>query len=942
MPPLTRLARTRGRGRRRVSLSREEIPPEVRVQEENQAPPPEPPLNANAELLQAFQNLAGLILDRMPPVVPQNVQQGTEGHGSSARERSRSPPPRIAAVQVEPEVGSIREPEAPARDEVRIIERPPPDAGDQIRGLLRLNPPLFLGSIEGTEAESWLISLDRCFGLRPYGSNLKARMAIHLLRGNATTWWRQEEFKGHIDINTLTWETFLERFRARYLSEQFCQRRIDEFHDLQQRGLSVAQYETKFLELLPYVDYMKDEKLQVNRFIKGLNHTLYGMVRMTPPGDLSYTVERAVIAEEIIKGSQNRNSYQSSGYQKPPWKGNHKNNLGNFKNPQPPQQQSQQSQAPKQAQGQQGLKPKQWDSQGPKKASKSQAPYTPPAQSQKPYKGGYSGSTQTGGSQQFKPQGFQVQNRGPCYTCGAMGHISRECPQKGNQRAAMSDPTVGDMGQSHRVFAVVDNRQAEHQASVIEASGMIRGRAVSILLDTGATDSFVSPLVVERCGLVATRQDVRWEVELASGARVSVTSMVRECPIQIGSLTTLADLRVTPLGSYGLVLGMDWLYAHKARLDCHKKLVECLDDDGNASVISGIQRSISLRMISAMQLKRSMRKGCQMFAITISDRDDEAEQEASLDDYPILQEYADVFPSELPGMPPRRAVDFHIDLVPGAEPVSRAPYRMTTNELNELKLQLEELLEKGHIRPSVSPWGAPVIFVKKKDGSLRLCIDYRQLNKVTIKNRYPLPRIDDLFDQLQGARVFSKIDLKSGYHQLRIVDSDIHKTAFRTRYGHYEFTVVPFGLTNAPAVFMSLMNGVFRTFLDKSVVVFLDDILIYSKNEREHEEHLRQVLQCLRDNQLYGSLSKCAFFRSEVKYLGHVISGDGISVDPSKIEAIMNWPAPTSVTEVRSFMGLAGYYRRFVEGFSRVAHPITSLQRKGKKFEWTEKCERAF
>ena len=222
-----------------------------------------------------------------------------------------------------------------------------------------------------------------------------------------------------------------------------------------------------------------------------------------------------------------------------------------------------------------------------------------------------------------------------------------------------------------------------------------------------------------------------------------------------------------------------------------------------------------------------MRKGCQLYAITINDLEEE-ENGPHLKDYPVLQEFRDIFPSKLPGMPPPRTVDFHIDLVPGAQPVSRAPYRMTTNELNELKIQLEELLEKGHICPSVSPWGAPVVFVKKKDGSLRLCIDYRQLNKLTIKNRYPLPRIDDLFDQLQGARVFSKIDMKLGYQQLRIVESDIHKTIFRMRYGHYEFTVVPFGLTNAPSVFMSLMNGVFCTFLDKFLVIFLDDILVYS------------------------------------------------------------------------------------------------------------------
>ena len=208
---------------------------------------------------------------------------------------------------------------------------------------------------------------------------------------------------------------------------------------------------------------------------------------------------------------------------------------------------------------------------------------------------------------------------------------------------------------------------------------------------------------------------------------------------------------------------------------------------------------------------------------------------------------------------------------------------MTTQELVELKFQLEELLKKGLIFPSVSPWGAPVIFVKKKDDSLRLCIDYRQLKKVTIKNRYPLPRIDDLFDQVKGARVFSKIDLKSGYHQLRIQEADVNKTAFRTRYGHYEFTVVPFGLTNAPSVFMSLMNGVFRTFLDKFVVFFLDDILVYSNSVEEHEQHLEQVLGCLRRNRLFANPEKCKFFKSEICYLGHIISRDGIVVDPSKI-----------------------------------------------------------
>ena len=221
-----------------------------------------------------------------------------------------------------------------------------------------------------------------------------------------------------------------------------------------------------------------------------------------------------------------------------------------------------------------------------------------------------------------------------------------------------------------------------------------------------------------------------------------------------------------------------------------------------------------------------------------------------IEDVPVVNEFPDVFPDELPGLPPDREIEFAIDLAPGTEPVSKAPYRMAPVEMKELATQLQDLLEKGVIRPSVSPWGAPMLFVKKKDGSMRLCIDYRELNKLTIKNKYPLPRIDDLFDQLKGAVCFSKIDLRSGYHQLKIKPEDIPKTAFRTRYGHYEFLVMSFGLTNAPAAFMDLMNRVFKKYLDKFVIVFIDDILIYSKTEEDHAEHLRITLEILRKGEI--------------------------------------------------------------------------------------------
>ncbi|WVZ97174.1 hypothetical protein U9M48_042729, partial [Paspalum notatum var. saurae] len=252
---------------------------------------------------------------------------------------------------------------------------------------------------------------------------------------------------------------------------------------------------------------------------------------------------------------------------------------------------------------------------------------------------------------------------------------------------------------------------------------------------------------------------------------------------------------------------------------------------------------------------------------------------------PIVCEYSDVFPEELPGLPPDRDVEFRIDLVPGTAPVSKRPYRMAPDELKELKTQLQEQLDKGFIRPSSSPWGCPALFVEKKDqGSKRLCVDYRPLNAVTVKNKYPLPHIDILFDQLGEATVFSKIDLRSGYHQIKV----------------------------------------------------------YSKNEKEHKEHLRIVLSRLREHKLYAKFSKCAFWLTEVAFLGHILSAKGVAVDPSKVKDVLNWKQPQSVTEIRSFLGLAGYYRRFIKDFSRISKPMTALTQKNAKFAWSPKCEEAF
>jgi hypothetical protein len=316
--------------------------------------------------------------------------------------------------------------------------------------------------------------------------------------------------------------------------------------------------------------------------------------------------------------------------------------------------------------------------------------------------------------------------------------------------------------------------------------------------------------------------------------------------------------------------------------------------------------------------------------------------ELKLEDIHVVQEFLDVFPDDLPGMLPERAIEFKIELQPDTALIAKAPYKMSPVELKELKIQLQRLLDKGYIRPSISPWGCSTLFVEKKDKEMRLCVDYWLLNAVTIKNKYPLPRIDILFDQLAGAQVFSKIDLRSGYHQIKIRPEDIPKTTFTTRYDLFEYLVMSFGLTNVPAHFMYLMNYVFRSEFDKFVMVFIDDILIYSRSMEEHEEHLRIVLQRLRDHQLYAKFSKCEFWIKEVPFLNHVVSPEGITVDPDKVKEVLEWKPPTTVSEVRSFLGLADYYRWFIPNFSKIVKPITELLKKGNKYLWSKACDEAF
>ena len=446
-----------------------------------------------------------------------------------------------------------------------------------------------------------------------------------------------------------------------------------------------------------------------------------------------------------------------------------------------------------------------------------------------------------------RPLGRGFQSRGASAATGRGGH----------GRGRGSAPGIHTETRTQaRVYAVTQ-QDVDAAPDVVTGIISILDHDAYTLVDLGATHSFTSRPFLDRFQIETQPLGGRMRVSLPTGDPLFSDRVVRDSRVLIGGQEFPADLVALDMRDFDVVLGMDWLSRHRATLDCYKKVVK-LHRLGKLEVkFRGICRELSSSMISAMVAQRMLRKGCRGYLDYVVEI---GKQGTLMDEIPVVREFPDVFPYDIAGLPPNREVEFTNDLILGTKPIFIPPYRMAPADLRELKAQLEELLGKGFIQPSISPWGAPVLFVKKKDRSLLLCIDYRQLNRVTIRNQYPLPRMDELFDQLQGSRVYSKIDLRSGYHHLRVQEGDVPKTAFKTLYGHYEFMVMPFGLTNDPKMFMDLMNRIFQPYLDRFVIVFMDDILMYSGSPEEHLEHLRIMLQTLRERQLYAKLSKCQFW----------------------------------------------------------------------------------
>ena len=475
--------------------------------------------------------------------------------------------------------------------------------------------------------------------------------------------------------------------------------------------------------------------------------------------------------------------------------------------------------------------------------------------------------------------------------------------------------------------------------------GRINGKMARIMLDSGCSTYVLSTDFAQKNQIPCySCKPIPVELAVRNAGQFNLDTQTKKLPMEIGTINQSKALYVLPLPGCDAIFGMPFLNGRKLVTNPDQNTISI--NDILLPLAQDSNEPIQISVISRSRLKAEIRKNeiTELYLATIKTASDGPDLSA----YPnwIQNEYSDIFLEGLPrGMPPERKVVHDIPLYPDSPPQFRGIFRLSQMELQELRKQLDQLIHDGKISPSTSPYGAPVLFVKKKDGSLRMCIDYRALNSQTIKNRYALPRIDDLLDQLYGAKRFSKIDLTSGYWQIAIAAADRYKTAFRTRYGHYEFNVMPFGLTNAPATFQSLMNDIFRDMLDICVIVYLDDILVYSKNDEDHEKHVRQVLQRLRENKLYARPSKCTFFTDTIEYLGHIVGPDGIKPNPELVKAIFNFPQPRTLKELQSFLGLANYYRKFIENYSRIAAPLTDALQKmsiSRPIEFTERMEYAF
>ncbi|PKU69610.1 RNA-directed DNA polymerase [Dendrobium catenatum] len=702
--------------------------------------------------------------------------------------------------------------------------------------------------------------------------------------------------------------------QRKYLTDQYRQELFLRLQRLQQHQLTVEEYVAEFEQLLLKCDLAEPPENTIARFIEGLQPAIAHVVQLQ-----SYWTLQDVINLSIKVEKQQRNS------------------------------------KPFHLRAREG---------GAEKAF----------QTSRSAIGGAATSSMGNTADKRTSQGPPPQTIGTaarkCFKCHGFGHIASNCPTRRVVTLIEEDETVLDTPVAH-VSNPDNNPQSDHTAigadegqllvlrrllsaqkeepvqrhNLFKTRCTIQGRVCQVIVDSGSCENIASCTLVEKLQLSTEAHPKPYKLSWIQSENAVEVSRRCLVPFSIGKFKDQVWCDVLPMDACHLLLGRPWQFD---RGTIHDGVANTytLVQNGETIVLlplavgqEGPSNDQFLINKKACQLAIQDVQHCYLLLIKeVINGDTPPQPEIQQ----LLQDFQDVWVEELPvGLPPLRDIQHAMDLIPGATLPNRPPYRLRPDEHEELRRQIEDLLAKGFIRPSVSPCAVPALLVPKKDGTYRMCIDSRAVNKITIRYRFPMPRIDDLFDQLQGAVLFSKIDLRSGYHQIRVREGDEWKTAFKVRDGLFEWMVMPFGLSNAPSTFMRLMNQIFQSYLGKFVIVYFDDILVYSPDFRSHLQHLRQVMEILRQQTLYCHPKKCQFLNHKIQFLGFVLSANGIEVDPEKVTAIVSWPVPHSLTDVRRFHGLASFYRRFIANFSTVAAPMTELL-KSDSFCWTKTAQNSF
>lgn len=549
---------------------------------------------------------------------------------------------------------------------------------------------------------------------------------------------------------------------------------------------------------------------------------------------------------------------------------------------------------------------------------------------------------------------------GECFKCGEKYDPTHVCAQKAGAAVHAMEQVECPIQLSEEVLNMLEMHDiavaeqlslslnalaGSEGANCLRLRALVGNQVMLILVDSGSSNSFINANMLDRIPCAIT-ETTPISVKVANGQYMQTSKIVKDLTWWSQGATFTTPMRVLDLGGYDAILGMDWLQQHSPMTtDWDKKFIS-FPYKGQQVTLYGVP-PITKQTVAEIPVQQLAKwsKGNDIWAIAVIHPVPMLSADSATPDCPasvvsLLAEFDYVF-SEPTKLPPPRPYDHVITLKPDAAPFNVRPYRYSPAHKDEIERQVAAMLAAGIITPSMSPFASPVLLVQKKDGSWRFCVDYRRLNELTVKNVFPMPVIDELLDELAGAKLFSKLDLRAGYHQIRVQPADEQKTAFKTHQGHYQFRVMPFGLCNAPATFQCVMNTVLRPCLRKSVLVFMDDILVYSPDLESHEKHLREVLSLLRDEKLFVKRSKCSFACDTLEYLGHIVSAQGVATDPRKTQAMLDWPLPTTVTELRGFLGLTGYYRKFVRNYGIIARPLSNLLKK-KGFNWDDKATVAF